>query len=252
MHVEAVLFDLFNTLVLLENEDDFYTPSLLMLHQSLKNDGVSVSFDEFQRVYFEVRDELYSKAHEKLEEPHFNVRISQTLNRFGYSLDDAHHIVMSATEAFSNEFLKYVRPDPNVFDVLQKLRQKYRVGLISNFAIPELVQTILNKFRLRELFDVIVISGDVNKRKPSPEIFQKALEALGTKASEAVYVGDTLSMDVHGAKNSGMKAILIYRKVSSPAKSTSFVYKPKGEQAKIAPDNIIESLKQLPGLLEDC
>jgi len=75
MRVEAVLFDLFNTLVLLESGEVFYTPCLKKLHGFLVKNGVNISFEDFRRVYFEVRDRVYAETEKSLEEPHFNVRV---------------------------------------------------------------------------------------------------------------------------------------------------------------------------------
>jgi putative hydrolase of the HAD superfamily len=252
MQVDAVLFDLFNTLVLLENDDAFYLPSLKKLHKFLAKNGVNVSFKDFKRVYFEVRDKLYAEAERNLEEPHFNVRISQTLQRFGYNFGVSDPIVVGATEAFCDEFMRYMCLDKDAVSVLQKLRGKYKLGVISNFAIPECVEKLFDKFGLKEFFETVVISGSVNKRKPSPEIFEKALRALGVDASKAVFVGDTPSMDVKGARNVGIKSVLIKRKTSAPPDSISFVYKPPEEDANIEPDNIINSLRELLLILEDC
>ena len=58
MRVKAVLFDLFDTLVLIESGDSFYMPALQKLHKSLVKKGVKVPFEEFSRVYFEVRDQV--------------------------------------------------------------------------------------------------------------------------------------------------------------------------------------------------
>jgi HAD superfamily hydrolase (TIGR01509 family) len=252
VEIDAVLFDLFNTLVLIEGGEAFYIPSLKKLHQFLARNGVKVSFDDFKRVYFEIRDKLYIETQKNLEEPHFNVRISQTLERFGYGYGVSHPIVVGATEAFCYEFLRYTRLDGNAVNVLQKLRQSYKLGLISNFAIPEFVDIILNKFGLAGSFDIVVVSGAVNKRKPSPEIFEKALKPLGVEASRTVFVGDTLSVDVKGAKEAAMKAILIKREISPPADSISLVYRFPDEEAKVEPDRVIESLRELPNVLEDC
>ena len=84
--------------------------------------------------------------------------------------------------------------------------------LVSNSAIPECVWKLSDKFGLKDFFDVILVSGEINKRKPSPEIFEKTLNALGVDASKAVFVGDTLGLDVKGAKNVGIEAILIERR----------------------------------------
>jgi epoxide hydrolase-like predicted phosphatase len=41
-----------------------------------------------------------------------------------------------------------------------------------------------------EMFDVVVISGEVGMRKPEPEIFEHTLDLLGLRAQEAVFVDD--------------------------------------------------------------
>ena len=142
-------------------------------------------------------------------------------------------------EAFSDEFTRYVHLDGDALDVLQKLRGKYKLGLVSNFAIPECALKLLDKFGLNEFFDVILVSGAVNKRKPSPEIFEKALRALDVDASRAVFVGDMIGLDVKGAKNVGMKAVLIERR-------------PLRRVLDVKLDRVIKSLRELLLVFENC
>jgi HAD superfamily hydrolase (TIGR01549 family) len=238
MLVEAVLFDLFDTLLLLESQEAYYQPSLRKLHEFLVKNGVNVPFADFSRVYFEVRDKFYSESRKSLEEPHFNVRVSQTVKKLGYKFDASNPVVTGATKAFAEEFMHYVSLDAEAHDVLQKLHEKYKLGLVSNFAIPECGWKLLNKFDLREYFDIVIISGEVNRRKPSPEIFEKALKALNVNASKAVFVGDMLDLDIMGPKSVGMKTILIKRRPI--------------ENADIKPDRVINHLYELLSVLEDC
>jgi putative hydrolase of the HAD superfamily len=79
----------------------------------------------------------------------------------------------------------------------------------------------------------VVISGAVNRRKLSPDIYRKALEALGVEASETVFVGDSLTIDVQGSQNVGMTAVLLKRA-------------PVPEDNTVKPDAIIERLSELP------
>jgi len=239
MQVEAVLFDLFDTLLLLESQEAYYPPSLRKLHDFLVKNGVNVPFEDFSKVYFEVRNKFYSESRESLEEPHFNVRVSQTLQRFGYNFDVSDQVIVGATMAFADEFMHYVSLDKDALDVLEKLHRKYKLGLISNFAIPECGWKLLDKFGLERFFDVAVISGEINQRKPSPEIFQRALKALGVKASKAVFVGDMLDLDVIGPKKVGMKTVLINRR-------------PMEKIADAKPDKVISRLNGLLAVLEDC
>ena len=139
--------------------------------------------------------------------------------------------------AFAEEFIRYVALDNNAINVLNKLRRKYKLGLITNFALSECVWKLLEKFDLKKFFGVIVISAEINRRKPSPEIFKKALKALNVNASEAVFIGDTIGLDVKGAKNAGIKSVLIKRR---PIK-----------EMDIKPDIIINNLKELLVILEE-
>lgn len=236
---KAVLFDMFDTLMLIEHDHAFYEPSLKRVHKFLVKNGVKVSLSDFKNAYFKARDALYAEADSKLEEPHFNVRISNALKKLGFNFDVNSEVVAGATNAFCEGFMKYVRIDEHAAEVLQQLHGKYKLGIVSNFAIPECVTKLLALHGLSELFEVVVVSGAVNKRKPSREIFLKALEKLGVNAAEAVFVGDTVDADVIGAKNAGMKTIFIERRIQK-------------EAAQACPDQTIKSLNELTAALERC
>jgi HAD superfamily hydrolase (TIGR01549 family) len=239
MQVEAVFFDLFDTLLLLEAPEVYYEPSLRKLHESLIKNGINVAFDDFRSVYFEVRDEFYSESRRTLEEPHFNVRVAQTLQKLGFKFDVSNPIVLKATGAFADEFMQYVTLDEDAITVLQKLWGEYKLGLISNFNIPECGRQLLDRFGLSKFFDLIVISGEVNQRKPSSKIFERALNALNVNPSKAVFIGDMLDLDIIGPRNVGMKTILIERRFSE-------------DHVEVKPDKVVKSLVELFDVLDDC
>ena len=239
MRIKAVLFDMFDTLMMIEHDHAFYHPSLRRAHAFLVQNGVNVPFDAFNAAYVKARDALYAEADARMEEPHFNLRIVNALRSLGYDFDVSSDMVCGATLAFCEEFMRYVRIDENARSVLEKLHGKYKLGIVSNFAIPECVLRLLERHGLAGLFDVVLVSGAVNKRKPSPEIFQKALEKLGVDASEAVFVGDTVDADIQGAKSAGMKTIYIERRAQKEAE-------------QFCPDQTIKNLNQLTAALERC
>lgn len=237
MPIKAVLFDMFDTLMLIEKNHEFYSPSLMRMYKYLNKRGIDVSFETFEKAYIVARDELYAKLNTNLEEPHFNVRVSHTLKRLGYDYDISNPIVAAATAEFCEKFITYVHIDEHAEKILHVLHAKYKLGIISNFAIPECVHKLLKNHGLSKLFDVIVISGAVNKRKPSPEIFRSTVKALGVSVSETVFVGDTVDADIEGAKAVGMKTVYVERRVQKEA-----------EYAR--PDKTIKSLYELPLALE--
>ena len=233
MPIKAVLFDMFDTLMLIEKNHEFYSPSLIRMYNYLHKNGIDVPFDKFNEVYIKVRDALYVEADLNWEEPHFNVRVSQTLKNLGYDYDVSSPIVTTATNEFCEEFMKYVRIDQNAKTMLEQLHGKYKLGIVSNFAIPECLLKLLKANGLDGLFNAVVVSGAVNKRKPSPEIFKGALKMLDVSASETVFVGDTIDADVEGPKAVGMKVIYIERRVQKKSE-------------KFLPDQTIKSLNELP------
>jgi len=239
MRIKAVLFDMFDTLMLIEKDHAFYSPSLKRAYEFLLEKGVKVDFDVFEKAYVEARDALYAEADAKLEEPHFNVRIANALKVLGYDYGVSSEIVAGATNAFCEAFMNYVRIDNDAAGSLAKLHGRFKLGIVSNFAIPECVLTLLRKHGLDGFFDVVVVSGAVNVRKPSPEIFRKALEALGVDAEETVFVGDTVDADVEGAKSLGMKTVYIERRVQKEAETA-------------CPDQTIKSMGELLEALERC
>lgn len=77
------------------------------------------------------------------------------------------------------------------------------VGLLTNG--PESRQsTKLTALGLDDAFDAIVYAGDMDRRKPAPDPFERVLALLGTSASETLYVGNSLEYDVAGARAAGL------------------------------------------------
>jgi putative hydrolase of the HAD superfamily len=232
MPIQAVLFDMFDTLMLIEKNHQFYSPSLKKAYDFLVESGVDVKFAVFRDAYIKARDALYVEADARLEEPHFNMRIANALKSLGYSFDVNSDAVAGATNAFCEGFMEYVRIDNHARSTLETLHRKYKLGIVSNLAIPECVDKLLEKHDLNKFFDVVVVSGAVNKRKPSPEIFEKALKKLGVSAENAVFVGDTVDADIEGPKRAGMKTIYIERR-------------PQNGVEAACPDYTIKSLAEL-------
>jgi len=131
VRVDAVFFDLFDTLLPLESAEAYYKACLKKMNEFLAKKGVNVSFDDFQRAYFDIRDKFYS-ARESLEKPHFNVRVAKTLEKLDYNFKASDAVVVGATMSFADEFTCHVQVDEDAVYVLQKLHQKHKLGLISN------------------------------------------------------------------------------------------------------------------------
>jgi len=237
VRVKAILFDFGDTLVSFKDFD--YEASLTAFHKTLVENGIAVSYEKFKKTYFKVRDQLYRETDSSLKEVNFCVRASCVLNELGFNLSPADHKIISSVEAFMCPLIKSLKLEDHVPLVLQELKKKYRLGLVSNFAYPPAIKHTLRKFHLSEFFDTVIISGDIGWRKPSPKIFEKALEALHVSASEAVFVGDAPFHDIIGAKQIGMKTVLLRRLSAKETMDTG------------NPDKIIGGLEELLMALQD-
>lgn len=104
----------------------------------------------------------------------------------------------------------YLNPDAP--KLLRWLRDQNKLsGIICNTGLmpgTEL-RRFLSKEGVAEYFDLMIFSDEVRIRKPDEGIFHLAARGLKTKPQEVVHVGDNLKSDVWGAKNAGLRAILL-------------------------------------------
>jgi putative hydrolase of the HAD superfamily len=82
-----------------------------------------------------------------------------------------------------------------------------RTGVVSN--ADGRAERLLVDAGLAPELEVILDSHFEGVEKPDPEIFRRALARLATGPSEAVYVGDILSVDVVGSRAAGLRPILM-------------------------------------------
>lgn len=97
---------------------------------------------------------------------------------------------------------------PQVKDFLSALRAKgVSAALVSNVGGKTLSKAT-SKLGIEGYFDFLVSRNDVVNPKPSPEGIHMALERMGKKRENSVFLGDSLD-DVHAARNAGIKVIII-------------------------------------------
>lgn len=108
---------------------------------------------------------------------------------------------------YVSQFKEHCMGFPGLEEMLQNLeRSGIQLAIITN-GPGQLQMDSIRALGIEGYFSVILVSGIENVSKPDPRIFEKALEALGVKAQEAVYIGDHPENDVAAAKAVGMSAI---------------------------------------------
>ncbi len=95
---------------------------------------------------------------------------------------------------------------------LRTLREAgIRTALVcdAGFTPGRIVREFLDEGGLLEHLEYCAFSNEVGVPKPDPRIFADALEAIDTKAEDAVHVGDLLRTDIWGARSFGMSTVRI-------------------------------------------
>jgi putative hydrolase of the HAD superfamily len=125
-------------------------------------------------------------------------------------------------------------PLPQAIDTVRWLRHAgCRLALLTNGGGPAQWAKI-KRFGLAELFDIVLVEGDVGYGKPDPRIYVEALRALDAPPADAWMVGDNLEWDVVAPQKLGIRGIWI------DARSAGL---PVNSLAK--PDRIIRALREL-------
>jgi putative hydrolase of the HAD superfamily len=102
--------------------------------------------------------------------------------------------------------------DPDVPELFSWLRaQGIRIGILSNTIWPrERHDGIFARDEVLALIDGAVYTSEIAWTKPHAEAFRAALAAVGVSDPQrAVFVGDRLFDDIHGAQAVGMRAVLV-------------------------------------------
>ncbi len=95
---------------------------------------------------------------------------------------------------------------PPAFQVLSKLRGRYRLILLSNTDVVRFA-FIKSNFPEILIFDGYVLSFEVGSMKPEPGIYRAALESAAVPASEAVFIDD-MEANVRAAETLGLRGIV--------------------------------------------
>jgi putative hydrolase of the HAD superfamily len=114
---------------------------------------------------------------------------------------------------------RIVRVDPEALQVLSVLRSRgVKRGICSNAPFPpEMMRRQVASNGIGELMDGIVFSSMVGRRKPAPEMYRAALDAIGVAPERVLFVGNRVREDYDGPRSMGMQAVLYTAHNSEPA-----------------------------------
>jgi putative hydrolase of the HAD superfamily len=193
MRYRAIVFDLFGTLV--DN------PTQAQYDETLRQMAATLGIphQDFKRLWYET-----SEKRQLGILPSVDANVAYVCSQLGRDVDDT--VIEAAVEI--RRIWTSLKPRSDAPDTLRALRQRgFKVGLVSNCSPDTPPAWELSDFA--PLFDATIFSSSVGMWKPDPRIYRLALERLGVKPEEAMFVGDGDSNELTGATNAGMSAIMI-------------------------------------------
>jgi putative hydrolase of the HAD superfamily len=189
--LRAVIFDLWDTLVLWDVANSTETNARMALH-------AGVDPERFANAWHETHVERSTGS---LAE---NVR--GVLELVGG--DDAHIDALSEIRRANTR--RVLAPRSGSIETLVELRSRgFKVGLISVCSGD--VEEVWHETVLAPHFDDVVLSCAVGLRKPDPEIYLLACERLGVEPGDCLFVGDGANDELAGAERVGMTSVCILR-----------------------------------------
>jgi HAD superfamily hydrolase (TIGR01509 family) len=111
-----------------------------------------------------------------------------------------------------------VRLDPDALQILSWLgAHGIKRAICSNAPFPpEMMLRQVGTNGIAEQVDAVVFSSAVHKRKPAPEMYLAALDAIGVQPQDALFVGDRVREDYDGPRAAGLRAVVFTAHAEAP------------------------------------
>lgn len=232
--VKAILFDIGNTLInasLIMNQALDKATNELRLHGYIRD---KTKFkDVYERVDKTIQgshiNHLFSDFH-ILKSVWQELGLVPSYSAFGIFL-----------VTFRRSVRESIKADRQIIDFCKSLKKKHiKLGIVSDGTVIEQLETLMYLGIIKYL-DTVIVSEEFGVEKPDPILFQNALENLGVSADETLMVGDDLVRDIAGAKEVGMKTVLI----------AQYSWKVLPANAKSAVDIVVEKVTDIIDFIGD-
>ena len=225
--IEFLLLDLDDTIL------DFHKAERIALSKTFRDFGLEPR-EEVLELYHKInkwhweqlelgvmtRDQVLVGRFDRLfQELGMEVDAAACMKRYEHNLSIGHYFLPGAEEA------------------VKKLHEKYRLFLVSN-GTATVQHGRLTSAGLYPYFEQVFISQNIGYNKPDKAYFDRCFERIpGFAPEKALMVGDSLTSDIKGGINAGLKTVWV-----NPAHK---------DCGSIRPDYEIEGLSQLEALLEE-
>lgn len=201
--IRSVFFDVDHTLTYSKK------PNWLVFWEVVTREGFSAPQEKAKEAFAKTREIYLKEGHKWKDDPG---RIYRDLNRIQLeycSIEPSEGLIDKIQAAYKDAKNQALYPD--VLPTLKKLKRRgYILGTLTGGLAVD-IEHRLEVLGIRSFFDHIVATGTMSFKKPDPSAFRYIAELVGLAPEKTAYIGDNYEMDIVGAENVGMRAVLIDR-----------------------------------------
>lgn len=224
--IEFLFLDLDDTIL------DFHKAERIALSKTIREFGVEPTEDVLHLYH------VINKWHWEQLELGKLTREEVLVNRFGVLFEKLGKSVdaVACARAYEQNLAIGHYFLPGTEEAVDRLSRKYRLFLASN-GTASVQKGRMTSANLYRFFEKVFVSQEIGYNKPSLDYFNACFAAIpGFDKDKAMMVGDSLSSDIKGGINAGLKTV--------------WVNPDHKDCGNVKPDYEIEYLSQLEALLE--
>ena len=195
--IKAVFIDIDNTLL------DFCKSAEKAIKICFKNEGLPYTDNVFQ-VFYEINEGLWKQIELKeiTKQEMYGLRWTTIFRALGID-DDG----IAFEQSFRSTLSGIAEPVDNAVELLEYLHTKYPLYAASNSSF-EHQRKRMTRADMLKYFEKMFVSENVGALKPAKEFFDYCFKEIGEIApDEAIIIGDSLTSDILGGYNYGIKTI---------------------------------------------
>jgi putative hydrolase of the HAD superfamily len=190
--IKAMLFDLYDTLAIIDAESHLAVKSKM-------SERIGVPADRFIEVW-----KTYTPLCALGEFLTIEERITRVMRDL--NVPPALEVVRELTLLEYNLQTEAARLSEHVVETLQYLQTKgFKLGLVTN--APSYVREVPAILGIEQYFDAVIFSFKLGVLKPDPRIYLAACADLEVRPFECIFVGDGNDRELDGARELGMVAV---------------------------------------------
>lgn len=205
----AITFDFHNTLA---RCDDWFhlevydlLPAFLSWYEQAEPDAVTgVDRDRAVDAYRRIRERVHMSGIEQ----DAATCLQRVLRSLELEVPDA--TVERGLETIMRCTLPDASPMPGSVETVREIAAAgTTMAVVSSAIYHPFLEWTLEKFGIRQHFELIVTSADCGYYKSTPRIYEYVLDRLGRPQGICVHVGDSVVYDVQSARSAGMKTVWV-------------------------------------------